>query len=151
MWLWMLPLLSTSHAILAESSLSTWIPVLLCSGVPKWGRACSHAQRPPHSPPSSHHCRHLPVVSAPLSAASQSTLLLADPWWQAGTVPTQAFNPPSLLAFPKYFPHRCRWWGISHLLKILLVLLLCFTVFPSRCHNFLISCGRVALPAYLHC
>lgn len=144
MWLWMPFLHCKPHATLAESSLSTLSPDLLCSGVPKWDRTSLPKDlcTLPTTADISQQLLHPTLV--PFWAYCPS-----DPWHQVVTVANKTFF-PSLLAFLKNLQYLCMWWGNSHLLKILLVLLLPVPGFPSQCCNFPICCGRIVLAAHLH-
>lgn len=81
MWLWMPFLLCRPHATLAESSLSTWSPVLLCSGVPNWDRAslpkdlCS----PPTTPDMSQQLLH-PTLLPDWASYPSQTLTVTELW-----------------------------------------------------------------------
>lgn len=144
MCLWMPFLLCRPHVTSAESSLSRWSPVLLCSAVSKWDRAGLRISAPfplLQTPPSSY---YIPPCSQPEHTA------LHRPLAPSCDCAKWDISPPSLLAFLKHLPYLCMWWGNSQVLKFQLVLRLPVTGFPSQCCNFLICCGRIVLAAHLH-
>lgn len=141
----MLTVASRMHATLAESSLSAWSPVLLCSRVPDWDRAWSHAQGPLHLP---HHCRHLPAPGASHSAPSQSTLPLADLFGSnLGLCLTRYLLLLHCWPFWNIFCTPAGDEGFLSFWKSCLCSSFVSLASQGQCHNFLICPGRKMVPS----